>query len=186
MQQDNFAMLAAYNAWMNDKLLGCAARLDQETLNRDCGAFFKSVLGTFNHLLVADILWLKRIAAHPAGMPTLDPVQALPMPAALDSIIHPDLASFESARQDMDRVIVAFVDALSPELLRSRLDFLDTKGNPHNNRLDYLLQHLFNHQTHHRGQLTTLFSQLGIDVGVTDLLMMIRERDLDAGGDAQL
>lgn len=170
----NFRLMAQYNRWINGQLFDCASRLSPEQLAADRGAFFKSILGTLNHILVADIIWLRRFAGHPDRFAALQWLLDLDQPASLDAILHEDLDSLRQARDKIDQTILDFCDGLGDAQLDSRLDFHNTRGEAFRSRLDFLLQHLFNHQTHHRGQLTTLFNQLGIDVGMTDLLYTIR------------
>jgi len=65
-QLAHFQLIARYNAWMNDKLYAAAGQLSPQTLSEDRGAFFPSILATLNHIALADIIWLKRFAEHPA------------------------------------------------------------------------------------------------------------------------
>lgn len=175
MQKQNFQLLAQYNRWMNDKILAACSTLSAEELVSDRGAFFGSILGTLNHLMVGDILWLKRFAegAHTFG--SLDSISALAVPAALDAQLHPDLESFAGARQAIDTDIIDFCDEVTAQQLHEKVSYKTFQGTPFEDELGLLVQHLFNHQTHHRGQITTLLSQAGIDVGPTDLLVCQRE-----------
>ncbi|PCH49147.1 MAG: damage-inducible protein DinB [Flavobacteriaceae bacterium] len=75
----------------------------------------------------------------------------------------------------MDKLIVDFSNAWDKTMLQSDIRYRDMKGNKHQRALGELLQHVFNHQTHHRGQVTTLLSQAGIDPEATDLLVMLME-----------
>ena len=179
MQLQNFRLMAQYNQQMNAKLYQCAQQLKHEDLIKDMGAFFRSVQGTLNHLLVADIIWLRRFASHPAQFQSLQAVTAMEQPHALDQVLHEDLSELAAHRELLDNIIVTFVDELTDETLSTHFSYHNMKGENFNDRLGYPLQHFFNHQTHHRGQLTTLFNQLGIEVGVTDLLMTIRDANLD-------
>lgn len=174
MIEHNFQTLAKYNQWMNDKLYACASKLSQDELTKDRGAFFGSIAGTLNHITVADILWLKRIAKHPAQFATLDNIRALTTPSSLHGMLFNDFDSLYKLRVAMDTDLIAFVAELDSELLASVLEYQDIAGNTHSNTLNSILLHVFNHQTHHRGQATTLFSQCGIDIGVTDLMQMLR------------
>lgn len=174
MLLDNFRLLANYNRWMNERLYALAAQLPVDRVHEDKGAFFGSIFGTFSHLLVADILWLKRIALHPRQFQSLDPVRALGQPRALDELLHTDLAGLQADRAVVDAAIVALMAELDEASLDLELDYSDVAGNSYRHALSLILQHLFNHQTHHRGQTTTLFQQAGTDVGVTDLMHLIR------------
>lgn len=172
-----FPLLASYNQWMNARLYDAAATLPHEALVADRGAFFKSVLGTLNHLVIADTIWLKRFALHPAAPAVLAQLQDTPLPAALDAMPYADLASLRQRRQWLDEIIVAWVAGLHAGDLDSTLHYRNTRGVAFRRRLGGLAMHFFNHQTHHRGQITTLLSQAGVDVGVTDLVALVPELD---------
>ena len=168
--------MAEYNQWMNRKLYGFASELDEVQLKADKGAFFKSVFGTLNHIMVADILWLLRFARHPSGFKSLDYIRSLDKPDNLDTVLHDSLEELQEERNKLDSVMIEFTNEISDDELESVLDYQNFKGEPFQDKMGQLLLHLFNHQTHHRGQLTTLFSQMGIDVGATDLPVMWRSR----------
>lgn len=166
-------LMASYNEWMNANLYASAARLPPGELTRDRGAFFSSILGTLNHLVVGDTIWLKRFAAHPSNHAALEPVRALPQPAALNEIRFDTLASLKVRRDLLDAAIRGWAAALTGADLEHLLDYANTKGVRAKKRFASLVVHFFNHQTHHRGQATTLLFQAGQDVGVTDLLALI-------------
>ena len=175
MQKETFQLLAEYNRWMNAKLLDAASKLSDDDLRQDKGAFFGSVLGTLNHLLVGDIIWLQRFSLSPNHFPSLERVGAVVTPDSLDALLYANLDSLRTARQELDADIVSFCDEISAAQLAQKLDYKNFIGDSFTDPLGLLIQHLFNHQTHHRGQLTTLLSQSGIDVGPTDLLVCIRD-----------
>jgi uncharacterized damage-inducible protein DinB len=175
--QDNFNLLARYNQWMNDKIYQLAATLSQEQLFANKGAFFGSVAGTLNHLLVADLIWLNRFRQLDTVAEVLQPLGQLPTPVALDQILYPDFALLHSIRQQLDQLLILLCQRLDEQQLQHILSYKNLKGEVIKRRLAPLLQHLFNHQTHHRGQITTLFSQLGLDIGVTDLFVLIDNED---------
>ncbi len=170
---EHIRLLASYNAWMNAKIYDAAAKLPVRKLAADRGAFFKSIIGTLNHLVVADTIWLKRFATHPARHATLEPLRAAPAPATLDQILHTDLPALRAHRDHLDAIITAWTAALTETDLEHGLHYTNMKGVPAQKRLNALLVHFFNHQTHHRGQAGTLLFQAGQDVGVTDLLTLI-------------
>ena len=175
MQKENFQLFAKYNLWMNEKLFAAAAQLSEHDLKQDKGAFFGSVLGTLNHLMVGDIAWLKRFATEPDTFRSLDSLREMNTPESLDIQLYDDLEPLQRARQKLDAAIVSFCDEVSDAQLAEKLSYQNFQGDSYRDQLGLLLQHLFNHQTHHRGQLTTLLSQMGVDVGPTDLLVCIRE-----------
>ena len=171
----HIALLARYNAWMNNKLYDAAATLPPEELAADRKAFFGSLLGTLNHIAVADTIWLKRFASHPRFAAALAQATALPAPAALDQPLSDSLATLRERRAFLDQLILDWTAGLSDADLDAVISYRRLNGEANNRQLGLLLIHFFNHQTHHRGQATTLLSQAGVDVGVTDLLMLVPE-----------
>ena len=168
-----FALMASYNQWMNEKLYEAAARLPEAELTADRGAFFGSLTGTLNHLVIADTIWLQRFTQHPTPFRALDAVRVLPAPAALSAEDLPALPVLFERRRLLDTVIKEWIDEISDADYEQVVEYKTMKGVPGAKRLANLLLHFFNHQTHHRGQATTLLSQAGVDVGVTDLLVLI-------------
>ncbi len=169
----HFTMMAEYNAWMNAKLHESAGKLAPEELARERGAFFGSLLGTLNHLIVADTIWLKRFAEHPATPAALEPVRGLPMPTALNQVLFTGLGELAAHRKLLDTAITAWAAALTQADLDHVLHYTNTRGVSSQKRMSRLLTHFFNHQTHHRGQASTLLFQAGQDIGATDLLALI-------------
>lgn len=169
-------LMAKYNTWMNDRLLDVAGRIPAESLAAERGAFFGSILGTLNHLVVTDTIWLQRFASHPARYPALENVRSLPRHQALDEQPFDSLHALAVRRELLDRTIEAWVETLTEADLDSMLRYQNTRGGEFNREMYPLLVHFFNHQTHHRGQTTTLLSQAGGDIGVTDLLALIPPR----------
>ncbi len=170
---DHLRLLSRYNQWMNDKLYNTATQLPADELARDRGAFFGSLLGTLNHIMVADVVWLKRFSNHPAQHSALDEIRATPQPQALAQILIADFSALTQQRRELDKTIIAWCEQLDPNDLSYTLAYENMKGEAQNKNFGSLMLHFFNHQTHHRGQATTLLSQKGLDVGVTDLLALI-------------
>lgn len=173
--QEHLYLLATYNQWMNQKLYETAGNLTPAELAEDRGAFFGSLLGTLNHLVVADRIWLKRFATLPAFADALRPVSDLPDPGSLDQILFDRFEALRDHRQWLDTQILEWIDGLEEGDLEQVLAYRNMKGVASRRRVSLVLLHFFNHQTHHRGQATTLLSQIGEDVGITDLLMLIPE-----------
>ncbi|GAB5479921.1 MAG: DinB family protein [Marinobacter nauticus] len=171
--KQHFELMANYNQWMNEKVYEAASGLDASALAEDRDAFFGSILGTLNHIVVGDTIWLKRFATHPASTKSLSGVTELPIPTSLDQILFENFSELHSHRKWLDEQITHWISQLSNHDLGFVLSYQNTKGVPANKRLSALILHFFNHQTHHRGQVTTLLSQGGKEVGVTDLLALI-------------
>ena len=165
--------MAKYNQWINSQFYQAAEQLSQEELDQDRGAFFGSISGTLNHILVGDILWLRRFANHPAKLICLNAMQDHEMPTSLDQQLYKNFEDLHQARQSIDQIIRALCDEIQELDFEHMLSYSNSKGLPFQKNFGSLLQHFFNHQTHHRGQVSTLLYQQGIDVGVTDLLVRI-------------
>lgn len=170
-----FKLMARYNAWMNDKLYAAAGQLSPQALSEDRGAFFPSILATLNHIAVADIIWLKRFAEHPACAELREVISDLQRPAALDQLLFDTFAQLHALRSRLDGHISDWVAALTEADLEHVLAYGNMKGVPAQRPYASLMLHFFNHQTHHRGQASTLLHQAGQDIGVTDLLALIAD-----------
>lgn len=171
---NHICLMAKYNEWMNTKVYEAAMSLSGEELVTNRKAFFGSILGTLNHLAVGDTIWLKRFATHPANYSALELVRNLPTPASLDQFLCSDIQSLSNYRRSLDQVITEWARSISDHDLNHVLHYANTKGVVADKNFFSLVMHFFNHQTHHRGQATTLLLQAGVDVGVTDLLALIQ------------
>lgn len=171
----NFRLMARYNQWMNDTLSEAAGTLPETVLLQDQGAFFGSIMGTLNHLLIGDIIWLQRFSTHPTGFHSLHPLETIKKPASLNTMLYDDIEAFAVERQGLDIIIQEWCDELTDADLEHNLQYANMAGVKSCKRFGFLVQHLFNHQTHHRGQITTLLSQQDVDIGITDLLTLIPE-----------
>jgi uncharacterized damage-inducible protein DinB len=170
--------MASYNQWMNERLYAAAATLPDAAVAADRKAFFGSILGTFNHLANGDIIWLKRFAAHPSRFAALAPVAALPQPASLAEARPASLAELAPLRRQLDGIILDLAGQVSDADLEQAITWTNSKGETSHKQFGGVLDHFFNHQTHHRGQITTLLSQEGVDVGATDLLLLVPNEEL--------
>jgi uncharacterized damage-inducible protein DinB len=159
-------LLARYNRWMNGKLYAAGDTLSDDVRKADRGAFFKSMHSTLNHLVWGDAMWLGRFTKGTSlerPMPTIS--------AGTD--MYGSWQELKAARNELDDALDAWAATLDETWLAS--DFSWYSGITKTTRSGPAWQsvvHMFNHQTHHRGQVTTLLSQCGIDVGATDLMMM--------------
>lgn len=149
---------AAYNGWMNRKLYTAAAQLSDAERKADRGAFFRSIHATLNHVLWGDRLWLGRFngRAYDAG------------PVGVD--LFDDFAALLEARRAHDDDIGVWAAGVTTEELAGTLTWYSAMRQQELSKPRWLcVCQMFNHQTHHRGQVTTLLKQAGIDPGVTDL-----------------
>ena len=171
----DFQLMARYNQWMNERLYTAAASLDEAALRADRGAFFGSILATLDHILAADAHWLSRFAASFPELASLQPLRHAPLPALVRGITFPDFARLRSDRETMDGLLVSFTQEATEATYARPMRYVNSAGESFTREAGLVLRHVFNHQTHHRGQVTTLFSQYGVDVGVTDLSALIPE-----------
>jgi uncharacterized damage-inducible protein DinB len=152
---------ARYNRWQNQNIYAACARLTDETRKRNMGAFFKSIHATLNHILVGDRLWLSRFDGEPSGI------------TSLDQLLYNDFDELAKQRTFTDDRADRYVASLTPERIVGMLSFRRTSDQVEMKLpLEISLMQFFNHQTHHRGQITTLLMQCGVDPGITDLPRM--------------
>jgi uncharacterized damage-inducible protein DinB len=160
---------------MNLRLYAAAALLGEAALQADRGAFFGSLSATLQHIWQADVIWLKRFADHPARFAALDPVRAMPHPYTMQMPSHATFAGLQADRAFLDDVIEAFCADLHDVHFDEAIAYTNRAGDTFRKPFGALLLHCFNHQTHHRGQATTLLHQAGIDMGSTDLVSLVEE-----------
>src|SRR2546421_2388646 len=156
--------MARYNRRMNERLYALCADIPDAERKRDAGAFFKSIHGTLNHLLLGDRVWMGRFLGQPF------------VPKSLDQELYRDFDELRAERSATDATITEWAARLTQPVIDGELAYRSIV-NPADRRMPMALAiaHFFNHQTHHRGQLTTLLSQRGIDPGVTDLMWIAQE-----------
>jgi uncharacterized damage-inducible protein DinB len=162
--KQHFLRYALYNQWANRRLFDAAHALPEDKLWRDMGAFFGSLMGTLNHILVADQIWMARFASEP--IPNV----------RLNSVLFRDLPGLTRAREEMDARFLAFVEGRDEAALQAEVSYASLQGDRFTQPLELLLTHVFNHQTHHRGQAHGLLIQLGGEPPVLDLIYFARQR----------
>ena len=153
--------LARYNEWMNSRLFALCATLPDAELRADRAAFFGSIYATLNHIAYGDLAFLARFTGEPAAVPELG------------ADLFGDFATLRTEREALDARLAAWAATLTPEWLAAPLTYTSKVDGAVRTRPRWLLvAHLFNHQAHHRGQVTTLLRQRGLDMGSTDLPFM--------------
>lgn len=170
---DHLRALAYFNKAMNDKVYGAARQLPEATVEADQGAYFGSIFGTLNHLVVADTAWLKRFSAHPSIPAALQPLAEVPWPDWYDTRMAASLDALSARRHALDDIIIDWAHELQASDLDHPLQYQNTQGQPFCKPFGHLALHLFNHQIHHRGQATTLLSQQGIPIEGTGMLPFV-------------
>jgi uncharacterized damage-inducible protein DinB len=163
MNSAYFHRLARYNAWANRRLYDACAQLSAADYLAKRPSFFGSIHATLNHLLVGDRVWLSRFENRSCDI------------KRLDEILYDDLAALRAAREAEDARILGFVSPLDDDRLARTLRYRSMAGEPQENPLAWTLAHLFNHQTHHRGQVHGLLSGTPVAPPPLDLIYFLRE-----------
>ena len=146
----HFRMLARYNRLANARLYSACADLGESELKRERLAFFRSIHGTLNHILLGDRIWLTRFAGGEAPS------------TGLDAILYDDFAELRAARVAEDARIETFTDGLTGATLKGTIRYVNNEGRAFEDAADLLLAHFFNHQTHHRGQVHDMLMQTDV------------------------
>jgi len=163
MSPDHFRTFARYNAWANAKLYAACAELSDAEFRAPRQAFFGSILGTLNHILAGDRAWLGRLEGVPSGV------------SRLDEILFEDRDQLAQARVAEDRRIIALADRCDAATLTGDLVYRTMAGVEQRTPVVWVLSHMFNHQTHHRGQVHGLLSQTAVAPPPLDLIYFLRE-----------
>ena len=160
----HYRMFGRYNAWANSRLYNATARLSAEQYRADRGAFFKSVHGTLNHLLVTDRIWMQRFTGEGDA------------PNRLDAILFESFDYLRAARVAEDRRIVDFVDRLDDGRIAGTIKYRRVSSpEEFEQQLAPAPAHWFNHQTHHRGHVHALLTGLVGEAPELDLLIFQRQ-----------
>jgi uncharacterized damage-inducible protein DinB len=160
---DHYRMFAHYNAWANGRVYDAAARLSSDQYRADRGAFFKSVHGTLNHLLVTDRIWMRRFTGEGDA------------PTRLDAILFETFDELRAAREAEDRRILRFVEWLDDRRIEGTIKYRRVSSpDEFEQQVAPALAHWFNHQTHHRGQVHALLTGLLGQAPELDLLYFQR------------
>jgi uncharacterized damage-inducible protein DinB len=153
-----YQLMAEYNCWMNQNLYSVCSVIPDEKRKQNLGAFFKSIHGTLNHLLYGDKAWMGRFTNNPFSV------------TVIGQELYSDFDDLKAERNKIDQQILDWSKQLDSEWLSQSFEYTsNVDGKLRVLPTWVLVTHLFNHQTHHRGQVTTLIKQLGYDPGVTDI-----------------
>ncbi|MDU6378338.1 MAG: DinB family protein, partial [Bradyrhizobium sp.] len=167
--------LAIHNQRINDRLLNLSIELSEVDLLADRGAFFGSIFNHWNHLMFGDLMLLRRIRDGSPGSDVLDELATFPTPKTPRDVYYHDMVTLAHNRRRLDSLLVKWAMSVPGPTLGQKLRYTSTEGDPIVIARGKLALHLFMHQLHHRGQLTTLLSQLGIDYGSTDMPLIVPE-----------
>ena len=157
----HFERMARYNRWANRRLYGAVAQLEPEEIQAPRSGFFPSIVKTLNHIVVADRIWMGRFTGRPNDHKQLDETP------------YDDFAALTAAREAEDQRIIAFVKDLSLARMEGVFDYKNMAGEAKSFELLPVLAHVFNHQTHHRGQAHAMLSSTRVAPPSLDIIYFI-------------
>ena len=158
---EHYKLMAKYNQWMNKSLYAVCARIPDNERKQDQGAFFKSIHGTLNHILWADTAWLRRFTNVPLNL------------TRMGEDLFEDFDELTAEREKTDDQIQDWVAGLDNDWLGRSFSFTSVSDKKTRTAPAWkFVSHMFNHQSHHRGQVTTLLNQSGYEPPVTDIPWM--------------
>jgi uncharacterized damage-inducible protein DinB len=159
---EHFQMLARYNRLANERVFEACAGLASGEFECQRFGSFGSIQRTLNHILLSDQVWMSRFVGAPSSI------------ARVDGVPFPELADLRAARQGEDERIAAYAGGLTPETIGSVLTYKNLAGVEWRDPMYMLLGHMFNHQTHHRGQAHVMLSQAGVTGLSLDIHRLVR------------
>ena len=168
-------LMARYNRAVNGKLYGILGNLDAGDLSRGAGSFFGGIIGLLNHVLVADLGWLQAFRGGSLNLPALNsPLLDIDHPG-WGKILHEDFGDLRAERERFDDLFVSFVEETPAETFLERTRMTHHSGAVRTFVLGEALMHVFNHQTHHRGAVSQILDEMGVENDYSNLLALLME-----------
>lgn len=156
--------MARYNAWQNKQISPVVQAMDEDSLTQDRGAFFGSIFATLNHLLWADQIWMSRFCTD---------VSAPNVSGTESTEFCPTIGDWAAERFRLDGRIRIWAQTLKNVDLCGDLTWHSgVLGRSTSTALSVCVTHMFNHQTHHRGQVHTMLTAAGVEAPVSDLIFL--------------
>ena len=167
--------MALYNQRINAQLMVNCLTLSKELIEKETHSFFPNIISYWNHILFGDLILLGRLALNHVARLTPQTLSAWPTPRSPQDIYCGNLSDFALLRSQVDELIIQYCTNLTDEDCDRLISYTTTEGEPITKVVADVTQHIFNHQTHHRGQLTCVLSQFGVDYGCMDLPVIVSE-----------
>jgi uncharacterized damage-inducible protein DinB len=167
----HFQMLGRYNTLANQRLYETCARLDDAEYRRARPGSFGSIHALLNHILLGDRIWIGRFLAQEA---TTTP--------ALATILYEGFPALRAARIEEDARLEGFLSGLDEAFLNREIRYVNSAGKLHADPASLTLAHLFNHQTHHRGQVHVMLSQTAVPPPELDMHRVLRPQAASSSG----
>lgn len=171
----NFRMMSLYNQRMNTQLMNICLALSNDLLEKDTHSFFPNIISYWNHILFGDLILVGRLALNEIGMLSPQDLSVFPTPKSPQDTYYSTLSDIAVLRKQADELIMQYCTSLTEEDCEKFITYTTTEGVSITKAVADVTQHIFNHQTHHRGQLTCVLSQFGVDYGCMDLPVIVSE-----------
>ncbi|MFD2178181.1 DinB family protein [Veronia pacifica] len=174
--KEQFVLMSEYNKWMNESLFSNISKMGEPAIYEDRGTFWGSAFHTASHIFTCDLMWLHRFTAVKSSFYLAESLYGFPNPATNNTHCFETLTELSSNRAALDSVIINWVNSIADREFVNEVVYKNSSGNEFRESFCSVLLHFFNHQTNHRGQITTLLSQCGDNSYCTDLLAVIRTK----------
>ncbi len=171
----NFRMLALYNQRMNKQLLAVCSKLTHKQLHQNTSSFFPTIMAHWNHILFGDLIMLQRLVVNELVSVEATVLAKLPVSKSVSDTFASNLDELSELRELVDSIYIEITNQFTSKSYSQIVRYTTTEGLVIERTVGQFCQHIFNHQTHHRGQLTCLLSQCGLDFGCTDLPIVVPE-----------
>jgi len=168
-------MMSLYNQRMNEQLMQSCKALSNDLLEKDTDSFFPNIISYWNHILFGDLILIERLALNEIGSLSAQDLVTFPTPKSPQDIYHRKLTDIAILRKRLDELLIQYCTHLTDEECDKFISYTTTEGDFITKAVADVTQHIFNHQTHHRGQLTCVLSQFGVDYGCMDLPVIVSE-----------
>jgi len=155
--------------------MDCCLSLPDDVLKKETNSFFPNIISYWNHIIFGDLILLSRLASNEVGQLNIADFNKFPIPKAPQDIYSHQLSDLKNLREALDELIERFCINLTEDDCENVITYTTTEGELIKRVVADVIQHIFNHQTHHRGQLTCVLSQIGVDYGCMDLPVIVSE-----------
>jgi len=171
----NFRMLSLYNQRINIQLIDKCMTLSNDILEKETHSFFPNIINYWNHILFGDLILMNRLALNEIAQLSAKSMEEFPSPKSPQDIYANNLSDIATLRKEVDGLIIQYCNNLTCNDCEKFITYTTTEGDLITISVADVTQHIFNHQAHHRGQLTCVLSQFDVDYGCMDLPVIVSE-----------
>ncbi|HUX49233.1 MAG TPA: DinB family protein [Spirochaetia bacterium] len=171
--KSHFALLARYNKEINSAMYGILSPLSDADRKSKSGSFFTSIHGILNHILASDVAWLSRFRTLSSESVALNDPATSNEGVTWGKEMYEQFDDLATRRAAVDAVIVRWIDELTEELLTETLRYQDFRGNARQYIMWMAMDHFFNHQTHHRGAISQILDEKGVENDYSNIIYIL-------------